>query len=626
MPGKSLIDTAFPVHLRAGSPETSPTKGDVVEIDLGIAQLTGLDGLRELLAALSERSPAAVCSVAHQHQPEWNVLFPGSFPDAAPLAVLAATCSERRLHAESEQIFRVIVAAGRAVLAAAAEAEHIVLFRHTAWLDFPTLRAIPHLVERAAVARAPLRLVLTELDLGEDQPAGEGAGERLAIRRRLLTSLLAKLGRPVAPGSPVTAAPRRQSTRPPPPNRERGCLAKLVAAASAEETVAAALGLMRGSFFSTNYDTGVLAAHRVLAELHRCPDLDIDHVRALVAGMELGDDPGSLGVDASAVIDTDSLVSLAHRYLGVVHVFTLDYRTALRHLARATASGAGVVRARAHLLRALLLIKRIGAVPAGFAEVGAGLAGLAGDGSDTAAVEAAWLHNVRALGHVQLRELDSAMAEERVAIRLIGKLATTDATHLKVNLVSNVSVLKEYAGQPSAAVQVWRRFSERSTEWGDTFFKHHSYREAGLLVRAGAIEEAIPLLARSYRLAQAAGDDFYRAHLALEQGRLLIDSDPSAAMRSFAQAKEHATAVGDPFLLALAIAGAGLASGRLTEATRREAAALTQASRSYPQQSAALLAALTSGPDDAVLACLPSVKTKLNRPFHAVRLDLAERV
>ncbi|HEU0086607.1 MAG TPA: hypothetical protein VFQ77_02965, partial [Pseudonocardiaceae bacterium] len=144
-----------------GSPELPPVVGDVVEIDPG-AQPAGLDGLRKLLVALQERRPAAIRNVAQQRQPEWNVLFPGTFPDAAPLSVLAATCSERRLHAESEQVFRVIVAAGQAVLAAAAEGELTIVFRHAAWLDFPTLRAIPHLVERTAMTGAPLRLVLAE--------------------------------------------------------------------------------------------------------------------------------------------------------------------------------------------------------------------------------------------------------------------------------------------------------------------------------------------------------------------------------------------------------------------------------------------------------------------------------
>jgi tetratricopeptide (TPR) repeat protein len=628
--GGSLTRAHASVHLLAGAPEVAPTLGDVVEIDLGAAQPAGLDGLRELLVALGERRPAAVRKVAEQRQPEWNVLFPAAFPEAAPLSVMAATCSERRLHAESEQVFRVIVAAGQAVLAAAAEGALTIVLRHAAWLDFPTLRAIPHLVERTALSGAPLRLVLAEMDLGERQPVGHGAEDRLAVRRHLLTSLIKRLGEPLESGWPASEA-RAPAASPPerklPPSRERACLDRLAAAVSPEDAVAAAIGLMRSAFFSTNYDTGIHAAHRLLAELDGCPVVDIDRVRSLVANMELGDDPGSVGVDPGAVIDKDSLHSLALRYLGMVHVFVLDYRTALRYLKEAADRGPSIVRARARLLRALLLIKRIGAVPAGLAEVAAGLAALAGDTSDIAAVEAAWLHNVKALAHLQLRELDVAMAEEREAIRLIGKLTTTDATHLKVNLVSNVSMLKEYSRQPAAAVEVWRRFSRRSTGWGDTFFKHHAYREGGLLVRAGSLPAALPLLADAYRLAQSAGDDFYRAHMALERGRLLIDGRPGEAARLFEEAKAHATAVGDPFLLALAMAGAALASGGgLSEATRREAAALAAASTSYPEQSAEFAAALAGGTAEDVLARLPSPRTKLNRPFLTVRLDLPERV
>jgi hypothetical protein len=624
MSGKNLAGTNTLVHFVAGSPENPPAGDGVVEIDLGIAPLAGLDGLRQLLVALGEGWPAAIRGVAQQRSSEWNVLFPGTFPDAAPLSVLAATCSERRLHAESEQIFRAIVAAGQAVLAAATEGDLTVLFRHAGFLDLPTLRAIPHLVERIGMSGARLRLVLAELDIGQHQLSGDGAAERGAIRRRVLSSLIERVHGSLESG--LSAKPGGFRPVVPPWSRERKCLELLAEAKSPEDAVGAAIGLMRASFFSTNHETGVLAANRMLAELERYPDIDVDRVRSTVVNMDLGSDPGSIGVDAAAVIDKDSLHSLADRYLGMVHVFVMDYSTALRHLGDASARGPEVVRARSRLLRALLLIKRIGNVPAGFAEVAEGLAGLADDRSEAAAVEAAWLHNVKALGHVQLGELNAAMAEERVAIRIIGKLTTTDATHLKVNLVSNISVLKEYARQPVAAVDAWRRFSRRSTEWGDTFFKHHSYREGGLLVRSGAVDEALPLLACSYQLAQAAGDDFYRTHMSLERGRLLIDRQPAEAARSFEEAKEHAAAVGDPYLLALATAGAGLAVGGLSAATRREATSLAEASISYPKQRAELVAALTSGTDGELLATLPIPGTKLNRPFSTVRLDLPEQV
>lgn len=623
MAGKTLAAKSAQVRLLAGSPASLPS--DVVVVDPGDALLAGVDGLRLLVHALAARSPDVIRETANLRQPEWNALFPGTFSDAPPLAVLAATCSERRLHAESEQILRVITAVGAVLIAAAGAGlnELTVVFRQVARLDFPTLRAIPHLVERIRLSGAPVQLVLAEFQLDEQVCSGEefGGAERLAMRRRLLDALAQRLGSTPEPGR--TRA-ERSAPPPLPATQERDALNRMSTAATAEDAVAAAIGVMRGSFFSTNHDTGVLAAHRLLAELERTPELDIQQVRAAVDELDLGDDPGSIGVDAAAVTDPEALFSLAHRYLGMVAVFTLDYRTALAHLGIAADSGSGVVRARARLLRALLLIKRMDDVPAGFTEVAAGLAGLDETGSDVEAVEAAWLHNVKALGHVQLKTLDQAMTEERSAIRLIGKLSTTDATHLKVNLVSNVSVLKEYSRRPDAALRVWRQFSQRSTRWGDTFFKHHAYREGGLLVRADAVAEALPVLAESYRLATAAGDDFYSAHIALERGRLLLDSRPEAAVDHFELARGHTAAIGDPFLTALAVAGAGLAAGRLDRARRQEAMALAQASLSYPRQRAALLAALADGADEDVLACLPRPGTKLNRPFLTVRLDLPE--
>ncbi len=639
-----------PTLLLMGAPPASLYEGEVAEIDIGPGLPAGLDGMRHILLKLTASDAnraAAIRKAAEQRAAEWNILFPGEFPDAAPLPVIAATCSERRLHAESEQIFRVITAVGQAVTAAAQAEPLTLVLRRTAALDLPTLRAVPHLVERAALCGAPLRLVLAELDpdgpdanadgaeLSAAGPAGgpdaaldgfgDAAQERSAIRRLYLTALIDRLGAPVEPGEPAPAASTPAAPAVRPPSREREALDALRAAASPEAAVAAAIALMRAAFFTTHHDIGVLAAHRLLAEADRHPVLNTRAVQLLLEEWDLGDDPGSVGVDASAVTSADALRSLAHRYLGMVHVFVLDYRTGATHLRRAAGLGPAVVRARAQLLLALLLIKRVRRVQEGFAAADAGLTALAGDTTPAAVVEAAWLHNVKALGHVQLRDGSAAMTEERIAVRLIGKLTSTDATHLKVNLISNISVLKEYARQPEAAVRAWRRFSRRSTEWGDTFFKHHAYREAGLLVAAGDVEQARPLLAESRRLAELAHDDFYGAHMALERGTLLLTAEPDHAARAFADAEDHAIALGDPYLRALAVVGSAAAAGEIGDAPRQEAAALLEASTSYPEQSARLAAALAEGTDDELRAFLPAPRTKLNRPFATVRLAFPER-
>lgn len=615
----------------AGPPEDEAVGALVV--DPGPGRHRGLDGLRSLLTAVAARRPDAVRAVAARRRPEWNVLFPGTYPDAAPLTVIAATCSERRLHAESEQMFRVITAAAEAVVAAVSDHPLTVVVRHTGALDLPTLRSFPHLVERAALAGSRLRLVLADLDRTPDE-ADEAAREALALRHRILDALVARLEGIVLPGTPGAPSKPAATTGADSPGTsaarrgripEAAWYERLCQASTPEQAVAAALGVMRAAFFSTNHDEGVRAAHRLLAETVRAPGLDPERVRALLTPDVLGDDPGSLGVDATAVVDVAALRGLAHRYLGMTHVFLLDYRSALAHFAAAVDLGPAPVRARARLLRALLLIKRVGDVPAGFRDVAEGLAALEGDDSPVAAVEAAWLYNVKALGHVQLREAAEALAAERTAVRLVGRLSTTDATHLKVNLISNISVLREYGGQPDASLKVWRQFSERSLGWGDTFFKHHAYREGGLLVRAGRPEEAADRLRAACKLAEDSGDDFYPAHIALELGRLLLPDRPEEAAEWYGRAALHARRTGDPLLVALAATGTALAragdedpSAALREAGR-PLAALT-----CPRDgSDALAAALARGSAEDALACLPSPRTKLNRPFHAVRYDLA---
>jgi tetratricopeptide (TPR) repeat protein len=313
----------------------------------------------------------------------------------------------------------------------------------------------------------------------------------------------------------------------------------------------------------------------------------------------------------------------------------MDYRRARRYFGTAVELGpTPSLRARARLLRALLCIKRIGDVQAGFEDVRLGLAELgvtdpAENGapaapSEEAAVEAAWLYNVQALGYVEMRDAAAAEAAERRAIRLVARLASTDATHLKVNLISNLSVLAERTRAPGKALDIWQRFTKAPGTWSPTFVKNFSYREANLLVCLDRTDEALTALRRARDAAEQTGDDYYGAFISLGGAALLIgDGRPEEALPWYRLAEAHADRVNDDYLRGLARLGCALLSAddSLPGSVTTELRTLFGRASSHPDQARATMAALEADDLDACRSALPAMGQKLNRPFVPVRLE-----
>jgi len=596
----------------------------------------GLDTARLITLAVGKADPALVSETAAQRPAEWNVLFRGSFPGAEPLSALASTCSERRLHAESEQVMRVLDVVGLLVARHAADRPAELLVGNAAHIDLPSLRGLLRIAERGRASGAGVTVMLGGIRAGyAGGPPRHGEDPGAArIRSIVWEAFWRRCAECAEP--PVSAAGTAGGGTAPaaelPVSFERDFFRQACAGGTAEERLAGSLLAMRAAFFSTSHDGGLTAAAYALRELTG-PHIDTARVRELVTEAPRTDDPASIGIGPDDIADAGAVRSLVHRYRGMTCAFVLDYRTALAELSAAVAaSEIPWVRARARLLRALLHIKRIGDVDAGMRDVAEGLDELGagsspaspdGAGADpVCAVEAAWLHNVRALGYVQRRDLPAARSDERAAVRLVGRLHTTDATHLKVNLVSNLSVLAEYSADLAGALATWQRFTAYSTVWSDAFAKHHAYREGGLHARAGRVAEAEPLLARSHGRAVATGDLFYAMAIAAELGSLLLDhGDRQAASRWYATAAGHAAEFGDPYQQSVAEAGVAICSGGLSPREAARLAARAAAAVGYPAAAGEFAAAIGSGDPAQVLSLLPRVRTKLNRPFSPVRLE-----
>jgi tetratricopeptide (TPR) repeat protein len=189
--------------------------------------------------------------------------------------------------------------------------------------------------------------------------------------------------------------------------------------------------------------------------------------------------------------------------------------------------------------------------------------------------------------------------ERAIAHRLIAEaldnarpVAGLQLRNLEINVLNNLSVLHEAAGDWPAALATWREIAYIATLPLAPVAKSYHYREGWLLMGAGEHAAAASSYERAYAAAEAVGDLFHMDLIARAAGFLAFERgrpDESAAWfrRDADVLREH----GDGWNLPSALASLGYveaASGAAGPAV----AALTSA----------LAAAERAGRDDLVVA------------------------
>jgi tetratricopeptide (TPR) repeat protein len=566
-----------------------------IEVDVGSALPVSLTGLRRVLLAARGEAPEAVDALAAKHAPEWNRLFPGSVSGAPDISDLALSPSERRLHRESEQIFWILNFAARVVLQLLRSSDKVLVVRNAGECDLVSLRGLMRAEEWARLEGLSGRIVLRDFGARRRESAECFEGRRTAYLKTLQERMRI--------AEPHLAGERRLSRPIESPVDLEGTYLREVAddAVPPARRVAAAILAVRACFFSTNYEGAMFAAETGLRTLQSAKgDLRPEQV---ADAWDALDTPGAatpaIEIDKANLGTPDELAALFLRSMGVVHVFTGDHDGALAAFGRGLELNLPP-EGYAHLrmFRALMLIKRLGQLPVAKQEIEAGLAHLKGRGTPFAAL--------------------LALGEEKRAMACVGDLHDASATHLKINLISNVSVVQETAKRFSDAVVTWRRFEKISASWGPNFAKHHRYRLAGLLFGAGEREQAMACYREAYANAEQLGDALHRQVIAVELGRHALDAGQrEEAADWYGRAEAYSRELGDPFALAQSLVGGGLARGasRHDEALRFAAMTTT-----YPEAARKLMAAVSTGVEATVRQSLPLPRSKLNRPFDLVNL------
>lgn len=570
-------------------------------------------GLRQAISDMRSNG-ATFGSVPTDYAAEWAVLFPDEVTPARPLHDIALAASERRLHRESEQVYRTIAVAASALCAGMIELDRPLLLRGLGQTDLSSLRGFMRAFEFARMDSSA-RIVVD--DVGSVRvPEGVEADFR-ADRRRCLARM----------DAPVSESGWEIDSSVAVPAIAIGREAILFEAATSGQNysadrLAASLSYCQAGFFSANWEGMAIVA---LESLRLLPGLSEARVAGILDGaVRSGDDrEAAIEFEPGILRNASDLGAYFAKVLGIQATFRGDQTSALQWFRRMREAGEGLspeVRAQSHLYSALTLTKRERQLSAAVAELEAGFAALAPMPGEPASMrrERGWLHNLRGLTFFAEKRHKSAFAQEKQALECLADLDDASSTHLRINLYSNISVLQERSGRPELALRTWERFAGISGADSISFRKHHSYRSAGLKLRVGHSDVALAELDTVLEAAQAGTDDFHECEVNLELGGLHLRlNDTDTAEDHFVRAEAAARRIGDPYRTAQAMAGRQTAGDSTVAAA--SVIAIARRSLTHSRAAAELAAELSNG--RVAVESLPQPRTKLNRPFDLVNFQ-----
>lgn len=586
-----------------------------VRVDVNSGPAASYTGLRESLEALRSQG-ASFGDLPVRHASEWAELFPAQTPPGTtPLEEIALAPSERRLHRESEQVYRVLSVAAAALCAGTAELGRPLLVSGVGGTDLSSLRGFMRAVEHARIA--PGAAVLFDAPEAVRAPVGGQADyhqERLRCLRRM--------GLPLADGDLVPGLPDRPAT-PFVPVSEEGelYLRAREQQSSAVDRVAAALAYSRTAFFSANWEGMAVVAEEAVRLLSGIPEAKIPEL--LGKAEREGELVHAIEFETAILRGPSDVRGFLLKVLGIQAGFRGDQDSALAFFRAMREDAPGLspeIRAQSHLYSALTLSKRKQRLAEAVAEVEQGFAAVEErpDEAESVRRERGWLHNLRGLTLFAERRLGAAFEHEKQALACMAGLTDASSAHLRINLYSNISVLQEKAGKHSSALQTWEKFKQATGASNAGFAKHHAYRSAGLRLLVGDRDAALADLGTTLVNAHGLDDLFHETEVRLELGTLHASAgDREAAGEQYERAEATAVQLGDPYRIAQAQAGRFLATGSAAAARSAEEHAALSLTR--PGDADTLAKAIGEGTEPAGL--LPMPRTKLNRPFDLINFQ-----
>lgn len=590
--------------------------GAAIRVDINTGPASSYVGLRECVAAL-RAAGASFGDLPSRHASEWAELAPDDKPqdNPLPLGEIALAASERRLHRESEQVYRVLSVAAAALCAGTAELGRPLLVSGAGGTDLSSLRGLMRAVEHSHVH--PGAALLLDRPESVRAPLGPHADYR-AERARCLR----RMDLPITVDDFVLDLPSGAATAVAPASEE----GKLYQRArdkdsTAVDRVAAALAYCRRAFFSANWEGMAIVATEAIELLSGVPTPALPE---LLAKAEREDSlVHAIEFETTILRSTADIRGFLLKVIGIQAGFRGDQDaavTAFRAIREHDDGLSPEIRAQSHLYTALTLSKRKHRLGEAVAEVEQGfdVVRKRPNEADSVRRERGWLHNLRGLTLFAERRLGPAFEHEKKALACLAGLNDASSAHLRINLYSNISVLQEKAGKHSSALATWDKFRQATGSSTAGFAKHHSYRSAGLRLLVGDREAAIADFGTTLTNAAGLNDIFHQTEVHLELGMLHATAgDRPAAIAEYELAERAARLLGDPYRIALAQAGQVMTGGAGADTQATVASAALSLTR--PVEATALAKAVSSSSE--LSEFLPKPRTKLNRPFDLINFQ-----
>jgi tetratricopeptide (TPR) repeat protein len=252
----------------------------------------------------------------------------------------------------------------------------------------------------------------------------------------------------------------------------------------------------------------------------------------------------------------------AWQMLGLSHAYLERYDDAAAAFAQVLRLSPNPrLRAQACYFAGLVRAKRQGDFQLGSRWFSTGLKELVGLLDVDARLERGWLLNGCAF--VAWMRGDRATAHSLItqAVENIRPIANLQLQNLEVNLINNLSVLQESDGDVLRALTTWRQIRYVADLPGRAAAKAYHYREAWLLMQAGATDEAAAAYQLAYDAASEGRDLFHMNLVARAAGFMAYERNRlSEARRWFEKSQQALDDDGDGWHLVEALVSLAIVS------------------------------------------------------------------
>jgi len=517
----------------------------MIEVNCASTLLTSFWPLRSLLASLLPLVAVEAPEVVRRYAAELAAISPELLselnlqPDR-PIEQITLTPSERRSHRESERTYRIITGFCQFLLLARqqvpslAQGPLVLWWDHLQMADRPTLLAFRRLNRWVNHAGAPLVLVAT-LDPGAgpdlaDLPVApdlEGYLDWAREHRELVATVRTQL---VGRELPLPASPAAERPEPLPvelhPDAPGNEATETVRAMQAfaqgeiEQGCAYAIQAIRLAFFLLNMEGALYLGRQIIGRLHDAPFDTERFARTweylLEAHPYVAMEFSLVGIRErhDVLIAAWKAVALAQTFLEHHEESILCYQRAL-DLAHSSS-----MRASLDMYLGLLSGKRLRLLSEAQTYLQQGLAEIEGQEDDDARLERGWITNALALMVYQQKRFDEALRLVKRTIQIMAPVHSSEATYLKINLISNISYVLEDMKHLNESLSMWSVFQRYMGTASEIFAKHFYFRKAGLQIKTGDLAGALASYQESYLQAEHTADTFHMDVVARGGGRV----------------------------------------------------------------------------------------------------------